>query len=496
MFIVKIQHIEHSIKNNALLQDIEDTLLGLENDTDKEFVRKWIFSKMDEFIERCKIVQEDDELPSLLMWFYMQLKTEWSQINTEVQYQPMVSDEPDMVLIFKASLLSQVIGNVETILRYVDVERAVNFMSNPVWKLESLDRFEVKNNQQNDLVTKSEDLQASQIQVLSLLKEVSSYVEGQKDSSKIDHEKIRTKLSQVENKFIQLTNNSNQLRLGISELRQTPAIDLYKRLERFYQDAQQSYGVWGEFSLSGGSILIERQTIDLLIEPYSQIIRMILNSAKSYDEQLDIRLRVRFAGRRLKTGIRVKSANKVFVEDLNQLKYSTVYQDISTLVKDIQAELKIVSKRESELEFAIERYSNSNVMEDTVIFDAGGIIAGIPRSFVGQLVSLNETTMKKVTTHQTLVHRDAVYPYLPMNALLDGNTDDKESVAILIDRNGKRLALGVSKVIGIETISLQPLGAYESESPMVQSIGMTGSGLILNFLSMGLLFDYDQIIKS
>jgi hypothetical protein len=496
MFIVKIQHIEHSIKNNALLQDIEDTLLGLENDTDKEFVRKWIFSKMDEFIERCKIVQEDDELPSLLMWFYMQLKTEWSQINTEVQYQPMVSDEPDMVLIFKASLLSQVIGNVETILRYVDVERAVNFMSNPVWKLESLDRFEVKNNQQNDLVTKSEDLQASQIQVLSLLKEVSSYVEGQKDSSKIDHEKIRTKLSQVENKFIQLTNNSNQLRLGISELRQTPAIDLYKRLERFYQDAQQSYGVWGEFSLSGGSILIERQTIDLLIEPYSQIIRMILNSAKSYDEQLDIRLRVRFAGRRLKTGIRVKSANKVFVEDLNQLKYSTVYQDISTLVKDIQAELKIVSKRESELEFAIERYSNSNVMEDSVIFDAGGIIAGIPRAFVGQLVSLNETTMKKVTTHQTLVHRDAVYPYLPMNALLDGNTDDKESVAILIDRNGKRLALGVSKVIGIETISLQPLGAYESESPMVQSIGMTGSGLILNFLSMGLLFDYDQIIKS
>jgi|GEM_PF-3222049 len=496
MSIIKIQHIEHSIKNNALLQDIEDTLLGLENDTDKEFVRNWIFSKMDEFIERCKIVQEDDELPSLLMWFYMQLKTEWSQINTEVQYQPMVSDEPDMVLIFKASLLSQVIGNVETILRYVDVERAVNFMSNPVWKLESLDRFEVKNNQQNDLVTKSEDLQASQIQVLSLLKEVSSYVEGQKDSSKIDHEKIRTKLSQVENKFIQLTNNSNQLRLGIIELRQTPAIDLYKRLERFYQDAQQSYGVWGEFSLSGGSILIERQTIDLLIEPYSQIIRMILNSAKSYDEQLDIRLRVRFAGRRLKTGIRVKSANKVFVEDLNQLKYSTVYQDISTLVKDIQAELKIVSKRESELEFAIERYSNSNVMEDSVIFDAGGIIAGIPRAFVGQLVSLNETTMKKVTTHQTLVHRDAVYPYLPMNALLDGNTDDKESVAILIDRNGKRLALGVSKVIGIETISLQPLGAYESESPMVQSIGMTGSGLILNFLSMGLLFDYDQIIKS
>lgn len=125
MSLVKIQSIERSIKSDQILQDIEDTLLGLEDESDKEYIRNWIFSRMDEFINRCKLVNEDEELPNLLMWFYIQMKTEWSQINTEIQYQPMVSDEPDMVLIFKSSILSQLLGSVENLLRYVDVERAV-----------------------------------------------------------------------------------------------------------------------------------------------------------------------------------------------------------------------------------------------------------------------------------------------------------------------------------------------------------------------------------
>lgn len=496
MSLVKIQSIERSIKSDQILQDIEDTLLGLDDESDKEYIRNWIFSRMDEFINRCKLVNEDEELPNLLMWFYIQMKTEWSQINTEIQYQPMVSEEPDMVLIFKSSILSQLLGSVENLLRYVDVERAVNFMSNPVFKLEHLDHFEVKNNQHRELATKSEDLQATQIQVIEILKETVLLIEHQKENMNGVYQKIHSKLSEVQNKFTQLTSNSNQLRLGIIELRQTQANELFERLERFFQDAQQSYGVWGDFSVGGGNILIERQTINLFIEPFTQIIRLIMSTAKTFDEQLDLRLRVRFAGRKLKTGIRVKSANLAFIQSLKEVAFSEVYNDIANLTSTINGKLVVASKKDDDVEFLVERYSNSNVMEDSIIFDAGGVIAGIPQAFVGQLVSLSETTMKMVTTHQTLVHRDAVYPYLPMNTILDGNTADKETVAILINRNGKRLALGVSKVIGIETVSLQPLGAYESESPMVQSIGMTGSGLILNFLSMGMLFDYDQMINS
>lgn len=496
MSLVKVNDLESKIKTDKLLQDIEDTLFGLEQESDRDAIKDWLYSKVDDFVKRCGIVQEDEEISTLLMWFYIQLKSEWSQLNTEIQYQPMASDEPDMVLIFKASTLSQLLASIENILRYVDVERAVDFLADPIWKMEKLDRFYVQNKQQDALVLRSEDQQASQIQVLEVIKETSTLLELEKGSIGNSYNKLKSKLEQVQSRFVQLTNNSNVLRLGIIELRQTQAVELYERLDRFFQEAQQSFGVWGEFSVGGGNILIERQTIDLLIEPYTQIIRMIMRVATNFQEEINMRLRVRFAGRKLKTGIRIKSDNSDFITELEQLVYSETYQEIDKLISTINGKFNVVQKKSGEIEFLTTRHSNSNVMEDAIIFEAGNLVAGIPSAFVGQLVGIEEKAMKKVTTHQTLVQRDAVYPYLPLNTLLGSNSSDKETVAILVDRSGKRLALGVSKVIGIETVSLQPLGAYESESPMVQSIGVTGSGLILNFLDMGMLFDYDQMIQS
>lgn len=496
MAIICVSEIRKTIIDETFRQQIEDTIIALPEPEQQQALKKWIFDKANSFLERCEIVEEDEEMPTLLMWYYVQLKSEWSQLNTEVQYQPLRSEEPDMMLIFKASTLSLLLAQIEQILSYVDVERATDYLSDPIWKEDDLSSFKVSNEQQSDLVVRSEDLQSSQIRVFDEIREAVELLETEKAQLNGSYGKLKSKLDQIQSRFHQLTQNSNQLRLGIIELRQTQAQDLFERLDRFFQDAQHTFGVWGDFSVGGSSIMIERQTVDIMVEPFSRLMRMMLRIAAPFNESIQIRLRVRFAGRKLKIGLRVRSENMEFLHEIINMENSCktgMFESVKELLASVGGTLEVVQKKATDVEIMSVLPNNTNVMEESVIFEAGSVIAGIPRGFVSQMVSVNEEKLQSVNTHPTLVERGEVYPYLNLNTLLNEHSDDKDYVAVLINQSGKRLALGVSKVIGIETVSLQPLGAYESESPLVQSIGMTGSGLILNFLDMGMLFDMDIV---
>lgn len=263
MAIICVSEIRKTIIDETFRQQIEDTIIALPEPEQQQALKKWIFDKANSFLERCEIVEEDEEMPTLLMWYYVQLKSEWSQLNTEVQYQPLRSEEPDMMLIFKASTLSLLLAQIEQILSYVDVERATDYLSDPIWKEDDLSSFKVSNEQQSDLVVRSEDLQSSQIRVFDEIREAVELLETEKAQLNGSYGKLKSKLDQIQSRFHQLTQNSNQLRLGIIELRQTQAQDLFERLDRFFQDAQHTFGVWGDFSVGGSSIMIEAKPLIL-----------------------------------------------------------------------------------------------------------------------------------------------------------------------------------------------------------------------------------------
>jgi hypothetical protein len=137
---------EHAIKitlerlftiltDKAVKEEFRDIVGGIDDQTSAESLLQWINEKVNLFIERCKIVDDTHEMPWLVMWFYIQLKAEWSQINTEIQYGALKSDTPDMELIFKSSLLSALINIVENIPRAIDVEYAVDFLAEPFNKM-------------------------------------------------------------------------------------------------------------------------------------------------------------------------------------------------------------------------------------------------------------------------------------------------------------------------------------------------------------------------
>lgn len=126
--VVDVKSVLH---NDDLKNKLTDILSGLESADDQSSLLEWVDDKNKQFLSRCEIVQDEQEVPLLLMWFYIQLKSEWSQINTEIQYGPLLTGEVDLLLVYRSSILSTLLMEVETLLLEWDVEHATNFLAQP-----------------------------------------------------------------------------------------------------------------------------------------------------------------------------------------------------------------------------------------------------------------------------------------------------------------------------------------------------------------------------
>lgn len=490
----KAEYLSRNIKSQQFDKQIEETLVALEDEQDREYIRQWLYTKVDEFLNRCNMVDQE-ELKTMLMWFYIQLKSEWSQINTEIQYQPMYSDEPDMVLIFKSSVLSQLIASVEKVMKYVDVERAVNFLAEPSWKLENLDHFKVTNEQQHDLMLRSEALQSLLIKGLNKVETVAQDLEAKLSDAPAQlnlKKSVQSNFEQLKSNFVQLTHGSNELRLGIIELKQTKAVELHRRLDRFFQEAQQRYGVWGQFSLTGAQMLMERKSIDLLIEPLTQILQLIMGVASTFEDSLELDLHVTYTGRRLKVALEFSSENEHLLHEVKQVQYGLRYQEVKEAIEHLDGQFFTESVNNQTVSFTVLGNERSNVMEEAVLFESAGVRGAIPVKFVTQMVAMDKKAIKKVVTDQTLVVRGTIHEYLGLSGVLNHTLAGDESVAILLKEGNRNLALGVNEVIGIETISLQEYATSDAVSPLVESIGITSDGMLVNFFELETLFQAEE----
>lgn len=132
---LSLQDIKDILDSNDSKQRIKEVLDGVPTDKERKELAEWISVRKEAFIKRCEVVTDKDEIPWLVMWYYIQLKAEWSQINTEIQYGAMNSGAPDLQLVYKSSLLSNLIAIAEEIPRHVDVEHATNFLAEPFSKM-------------------------------------------------------------------------------------------------------------------------------------------------------------------------------------------------------------------------------------------------------------------------------------------------------------------------------------------------------------------------
>ena len=107
------------------------TFNHVEKGLDRVTLKKWMSFRVDAFQERCNVIA-DEEFQLSLLWFYVQLKAEWSQINTHHQYAQMYAHKTDKMLHYQKGILSACINSVEKHINLLHVDGVTSFLSLPM----------------------------------------------------------------------------------------------------------------------------------------------------------------------------------------------------------------------------------------------------------------------------------------------------------------------------------------------------------------------------
>lgn len=98
---------------------------------DRVALKKWMSLRVDAFQERCNTIA-DAEFQLSLMWFYVQLKAEWSQINTHYQYAQMYAHKTDKMLHYQKGILAACVTSLEKHINLLHVDGVTSFLSLPM----------------------------------------------------------------------------------------------------------------------------------------------------------------------------------------------------------------------------------------------------------------------------------------------------------------------------------------------------------------------------
>lgn len=130
MSTIVLNEVEESL--GRLKDTIYDEVLRPNrNMEERAAIKDWILRKVDEFQRSIKVLA-DEEYQLVLMWFYIQMKAEWSQINTHNQYRLMLGYDIEMSFIYKANVLSATIKEIEKHINIYHVDGVTTFLSLPM----------------------------------------------------------------------------------------------------------------------------------------------------------------------------------------------------------------------------------------------------------------------------------------------------------------------------------------------------------------------------
>ncbi|MBO6794481.1 MAG: hypothetical protein JJ895_11265 [Balneolaceae bacterium] len=118
----------------------DDVLSRIKNEDERFKINRWIRRKVDQFLSTSNMYQEE-EFQLVLMWFYIQLKSEWSQLNTHGQYLQMKGYDIPGSLVYRLKVLSITIKEVEKFINIYHVDGVTGFLSLPMEVFESAPRY-------------------------------------------------------------------------------------------------------------------------------------------------------------------------------------------------------------------------------------------------------------------------------------------------------------------------------------------------------------------
>ena len=117
---------------SRLKTNIFDGILSkIKNVQERDKIKTWARFKVDAFLASTNMYREE-EFQLALMWFYIQMKAEWSQLNTHAQYQQMRGFLVNQSYSIRMSILSIIIKEIENHINLYHVDGVTSFLSLPM----------------------------------------------------------------------------------------------------------------------------------------------------------------------------------------------------------------------------------------------------------------------------------------------------------------------------------------------------------------------------
>lgn len=102
-------------------------------EVDKITLHQWVYRIRDEFIAHADDVGDDDpeELLISVALGYIEMKSQWQMLNTQINYQVFRRGEANIILTYKSSLLSVLVDAIGKFLSQEDLSKIHEFLLNP-----------------------------------------------------------------------------------------------------------------------------------------------------------------------------------------------------------------------------------------------------------------------------------------------------------------------------------------------------------------------------
>lgn len=119
-------------------QNLRDALKATADQAEdlSEDQREDLFLKVDQrrkaFEESVLNVDEEGDLHYMFAVMYIELKSSWILMNNQINYGMVKSGECDMVTMYSAALTSQLLYELEPMLRQTDVSKITDFLAEPM----------------------------------------------------------------------------------------------------------------------------------------------------------------------------------------------------------------------------------------------------------------------------------------------------------------------------------------------------------------------------
>jgi len=131
---ISIQTIDSHFTRTEFQTQLREALASWENPpaglVEKTMV--YVNTLSGELISLCKEVDDEEQIEQTVAIFYIELKSRWIALNTRVNYQTFRTGACDVESAFRASGVSMLLADVESLINQDDIGKITDFLAQPI----------------------------------------------------------------------------------------------------------------------------------------------------------------------------------------------------------------------------------------------------------------------------------------------------------------------------------------------------------------------------